>query len=109
LEYISRFSGVFLFGVVCGFFNVTVTTTLQFRARDDLRGRVMALYSIGILGSALIGAPLAGILGDRVGVSDTFLIIAAICAATAALTASAWFKYEHRNSCGRANAIKRRA
>ena len=46
----------------------------------------MAMYSIGILGSALIGAPLAGILADTVGVSSTFLIIAAICAITAAMT-----------------------
>jgi len=38
----------------------------------------MAMYSIGILGSGLIGAPLAGTLADTVGVSNTFLIIAAI-------------------------------
>jgi MFS family permease len=60
-------SGVFLLGVSCGFFNVTVTSILQLRARDDVRGRVMSLYSIGILGSALVGAPLAGILADTVG------------------------------------------
>ena len=80
-------SGMFLLGVSCGFFNVTVTSTLQLRARDDVRGRVMAMYSIGILGSGLLGAPLAGILADTVGVSDTFLVIAAICAGTAAATA----------------------
>jgi MFS family permease len=85
-------AGTFLLGVSCGFFNVAVTSTLQLRARDDLRGRVMALYSIGILGSALFGAPLAGTLADEVGVSDTFLIIAAICASTAAITAWTWWK-----------------
>jgi MFS family permease len=98
--------GMFLLGVCCGSFNVTVTTTLQVRARDDVRGRVMSLYSIGILGSALIGAPLAGTLADTVGVSDTFLIIAAICAGTAFTTAWIWLKQlpvrlhgimEHRN------------
>jgi len=35
---------------------------------DDVRGRVMAMYSIGILGSGLIGAPIAGTLADTVGV-----------------------------------------
>jgi MFS family permease len=85
-------AGTFLLGVSCGFFNVTVTSTLQLRARDDLRGRVMALYSIGILGSALFGAPLAGTLADAVGISDTFLIIAAVCASTAAITAWTWWK-----------------
>ena len=91
-------AGLFLLGVSCGFFNVTVTSTLQTRARDDVRGRVMAMYSIGILGSGLVGAPLAGTLADAVGVSQTFLIIAAICAGTAAMTAWTWLKYENRTS-----------
>jgi len=85
-------AGMFLLGVCCGIFNVTVTSTLQVRARDDVRGRVISLYSIGILGSALIGAPLAGTLADTVGVSDTFLIIAAVCAGTAFTTAWIWLK-----------------
>ncbi len=91
-------AGMFLLGVSCGFFNVTVTSTLQLRARDDVRGRVMAMYSVGILGSALVGAPLAGRLADTVGVSNTFVIIAAICASTAATTAWIWLKYENRKS-----------
>jgi predicted MFS family arabinose efflux permease len=88
--------GIFLLGVCCGFFNVTVTSTLQVRARDDVRGRVMSTYSIGILGSALIGAPLAGTLADTVGLSETFLIIAAVCAGTALATFGAWIKAQNR-------------
>jgi MFS family permease len=91
-------AGMFLLGISCGFFNVTVTSTLQLRARDDVRGRVLAMYSIGILGSGLIGAPLAGTLADMVGVSNTLLIIAAICAGTAATIAWTWSKYAHRKS-----------
>ena len=87
-------SSVFLLGVSCGFFNVTVTSTLQLRARNDVRGRVMAMYSIGILGSALVGAPLAGHLADIVGVSDTFLIIATICAGTAVTTGWIWWSWQ---------------
>jgi MFS family permease len=83
-------TGMFLLGVFCGIFNVTVTTTLQIRARDDVRGRVMSLYSIGILGSALIGAPLAGKMADTVGISKTFLIIAAICAGTGLAVIGTW-------------------
>jgi MFS family permease len=89
-------AGMFLLGVSCGFFNVTVTSTLQLGARDDVRGRVMAMYRIGILGSGLIGAPLAGTLADAVGVLRTFQIIAAICAGTPATTAWTWLKYENR-------------
>jgi MFS family permease len=91
-------AGMFLLGISCGFFNVTVTSTLQLRARDDVRGRVLAMFSIGILGSGLIGAPLVGTLADMVGVSNTLLIIAAICAGTAATTAWTWSKYAHRKS-----------
>jgi len=83
------FAGRFLW-----FFYVAVTSTLQLRARDDVRGRVMAMYSIGILGSALVGAPLAGTLADMVGVSDTFLIIAAICAGTAVTTGWIWWSWQ---------------
>lgn len=82
-------AGMFLLGICCGLFNVTIASTLQVRARDDLRGRVMSTYSIGILGSALIGAPIAGALADIVGVSNTFLIIAATCASTALAVAGA--------------------
>ena len=87
---------MFLLGVSCGFFNVAITSTLQARARDDVRGRVMSTYSIGILGSALVGAPLAGVLADSVGVSKTFLIISGICAATALAVAGAWIKAQNR-------------
>jgi predicted MFS family arabinose efflux permease len=75
---------MFLLGLFCGFFNVTVSSILQLRARDDVRGRVMATYSITILGSGLVGAPLAGILADAAGVANAFLVIAAVCAITAA-------------------------
>jgi len=91
-------AGTFLLGLAFGIFNVTVASTLQVRARDDVRGRVMATYSIGILGSGLVGAPIAGALADRVGVSPTFLIIAAICGATAAATAWLWLRYEKRGA-----------
>ena len=56
----------------------------------------MATYRTGIIGSGLVGAPIAGALADRVGVLRTFLIIAAICVATAATTAWVWLRYERR-------------
>jgi MFS family permease len=74
-------AGIFLLGVSCGIFNVTVSGTLQVKARDDVRGRVMSTYTIGILGSALTGGPLFGRLTDTIGVSATCLVIAAVCAA----------------------------
>jgi predicted MFS family arabinose efflux permease len=83
----AALGGMLLLGLCCGFFNVTVASTLQMRADDESRGRVMSLYSIGILGSGLVGAPLVGMLVDRVGVGPTVLMVAGICAATGLATA----------------------
>lgn len=92
----AAFACIFLLGTTCGLFNVTVSRILQHRARDDLRGRVMAVYTIGILGTALIGAPMAGILSDVVGVPVTCLLIAVTCLGTAVATASAWSRLRQR-------------
>jgi MFS family permease len=86
----AAFTGLFLLGLTCGLFNVIVASTLQLRARDDLRGRVMATYSIGILGGGLIGAPLVGLLADTLGLRYTFVLIAVTCIAAAAATLRAW-------------------
>lgn len=91
-------TGMFFLGIACGFFGVTVTSTLQLRAPDDMRGRVMSTYSIAILGSALIGSPIFGTLADTIGVSDTFLIIAAVCACTGATIAWVWLRRGNRRA-----------
>ena len=88
--------GLFLLGVSSGFFNVAVTGTLHLRVRDDMRGRVLAMYPIGILGSGLVGAPVAGALADALGMRGTFLIIAAVCVTTAAVAARASRRCEER-------------
>ena len=93
--------GLFLLGVCCGFFNVTVAGILQLHAGDDSRGRLMSLYSIGILGSGLLGAPLAGALADHVGLAPTLLAIAAVCAATAIATACAQALSRRTGEAGR--------
>jgi MFS family permease len=95
---ITAFSDMVLLGIACGLFNVTVSSTLQLHARDDMRGRIMATYSIAILGSGLIGAPLIGMLADALGVRHTFLLIAAACLGTAAATTSAWSRLRHRGA-----------
>jgi predicted MFS family arabinose efflux permease len=88
-------AGVFLLGVSCGFFNVTVSGTLQVNARDEVRGRLMSTYTIGVLGSALIGAPLFGRLADTIGLSGSFLVIAVVCAGTGWATTRAWIKNQN--------------
>lgn len=57
--------------VILGFagivFMITANTTLQLTARPEMRGRVMALYSVVFLGGTPIGAPIAGWTAERFG------------------------------------------
>src|SRR5688500_2467179 len=74
-------------GMVTVTFAAGVNSTLQLAVDPQMRGRVMALYSVVFLGSTPIGAPfvgwLAGALGPRAG-----LVVGAVAALAAA--AGAW-------------------
>ena len=48
-------------------FMITGNATLQLNASPDLRGRVMALYTVIFLGSTPIGGPIAGWVGEHLG------------------------------------------
>ena len=48
-------------------FNAMSKTFLQINARDQMRGRVMALWSIGWQGTTVLGAPVVGVLGQTLG------------------------------------------
>ncbi len=48
-------------------FMITGNSTLQLTSSDDMRGRVMALYSVVFLGSTPFGASLSGWAGEHLG------------------------------------------
>ena len=48
-------------------FNAAAKTTLQLTARPELRGRVMALWSLAWSGSTVLGAPLVGWVAETWG------------------------------------------
>ncbi len=48
-------------------FMITGNATLQLNSSPDLRGRVMALYTVIFLGSTPIGGPIAGWVGEHLG------------------------------------------
>jgi predicted MFS family arabinose efflux permease len=54
--------------------------------REELRGRVMAFYTMAFLGTAPIGSLVAGLAADRIGPQRTIMLGGLSCVA-----AGAWF------------------
>ena len=83
------YPAAFLVGV-CYFGTVTsLSTVLQQRLDDAVRGRVMALWIMAFGGTVPIGAIVAGPLSDRVGITAVLLggaIVAALLALFVRLT-----------------------
>ncbi|MFN8483669.1 MAG: MFS transporter [Anaerolineae bacterium] len=69
--------------ILLGFASISYTATsntlLQLNAPDQLRGRVMSIYFLLFAGTTPIGGFITGWLANRIGVSETLLIEAAIC------------------------------
>jgi MFS family permease len=61
-------------------------TIIQTVVEEELRGRVMAFYTMAFLGTAPIGSLLAGVLADQVGPTRTILFGGLAC-----MGAAAWF------------------
>lgn len=57
--------------IFVGFFSITMAsagnTMVQLESEPSMRGSVMALWSMAIFGSTLIGAPVIGLIGEYVG------------------------------------------
>lgn len=69
----AELAALVVLGLVGIVFMITGNTTLQLTSRPEMRGRVMALYSVVFLGGTPIGAPFAGwtaeVLGPRWGLA----------------------------------------
>lgn len=67
-------------------FAITGNSTLQLAASGQMRGRVMALYSVVFLGSTPIGGPIAGWVGQHLG-APFGLVASGLIAAAAGVVA----------------------
>lgn len=73
--------------VLVGFFSINLTsvgnTIVQLESASYIRGRVMALWTMALFGSTLIGAPLIGLVGEYAGARWSIALggIAAVLAA----------------------------
>jgi len=66
----------------------SITTLVQQRVPDELRGRVMALWSVAFLGSRPIAASTTGAVADLVSVTAALLVVVAVLAVGVAVTLS---------------------
>ena len=73
------FQAPYLLGFASISYTATSNTLLQLNAPDHLRGRVMSIYFLLFAGTTPIGGFITGWLANRIGVSETLLIEAAIC------------------------------
>ena len=74
---------ILAFGLGVGFMVqfTMINTLLQTRVDDQLRGRVMALYTLTFFGFAPLGNLAIGVLAQSIGLSDSILIFAVLCLA----------------------------
>ena len=66
----------------------STNTILQTIVAEELRGRVMAFYTMAFLGTAPIGSLLAGVVSEHIGATNTILLGGLACVA-----AGVWFAF----------------
>jgi MFS family permease len=83
-------------------FIATANSTIQLQVEPTMRGRVMALYAMGFLGTTPIGAPLVGWISQTSSPRVALLV-----GAGATLVASTVTMVRHRNAHRRAGTLAR--
>lgn len=85
-SYLPVTAGVLvLLGLASIAYTATSNTLLQLNTPDHLRGRVMSIYFLLFAGSTPIGGFITGAVANYIGVPETILIEALLCAVGVAL------------------------
>lgn len=82
---VAALCGFALAGLGFGWAMTGLSTVVQERAPEHLRGRIMALWLVGFVGSRPIAAALLGGTADAVSVQAAFALAAAVCFVVALL------------------------
>lgn len=91
-------ASAFLLGAAAGVFAIVASTRFQHRARDDIRGRVMAIFAIAFLGTGMIGGPVVGAMTEWVGLAETLRLVMVACIAIAfVVMAAGWRRGDLRD------------
>jgi predicted MFS family arabinose efflux permease len=69
---------------------------IQITVPDELRGRVMSLYSLVFLGTVPIGNAVMGFIADRVGTPPAVSVSGVICLIAAAVFARTYLTQQDR-------------
>jgi MFS family permease len=74
-------------GILSVLFNATNNTLLQVEAREDVRGRVLSLYTLLMVGSTPLGGAITGFVADTVDIRVALQVNAILCLCGLALAA----------------------
>ncbi len=77
--------GVALLGVAAGLFLAGAAAHVQMLSAPGMRGRVMALFTVAIMGTTLVGGPMVGWISQRTTARGGLALSAAACGAAAIL------------------------
>jgi len=66
-------------GILSVLFNATNNTLLQVEAREDIRGRVLSLYTFLMIGSTPLGGAITGFVADTSSVRTALQLNASVC------------------------------
>jgi MFS family permease len=78
------------------------SSTLQLAAAPMMRGRVMALWAVAVMGSTPIGGPIAGAVCEYLGARSGLILGAAACFGSAAIGLWAMTSQTKRDALERA-------
>lgn len=94
------FPMAFLIGVSSILYMTSTTTIAQVEAKPEMRGRVLALQSVLMMGTTPIGGPLSGWFADKLGSRAPLILGGIVCLLAAVFGYYASRRYLHRAENG---------